>query len=98
MTPHGLLSGALLLAGLVCHSAFPAIAYGRQSDDVVQHQYEGSLGKSRIGMTIIREGDKIEGGHYFYQRYLVDIPITGTVEDGSRVTLREPGGVSRSLR
>ena len=92
MTPHGLLSGALLLAGLVCHSAFPAIAYGRQSDDVVQHQYEGSLGKSRIGMTILREGDKIEGGHYFYQRYLVDIPITGTVEDGSRVTLREPGG------
>jgi hypothetical protein len=42
-------------------------------------------------MTIIREGTKIEGGHYFYQNVLQDISITGSTQ-GSQITLIEPGG------
>ena len=42
-------------------------------------------------MTVIREGNKAEGGHYFYQKFLRDIPITGSTKD-SQVTLTEPGG------
>jgi hypothetical protein len=59
--------------------------------EVTQHQYEGSLGKSRIGMTMLREGDKIEGGHYFYQEFLKDIAIAGSMEN-SEITLTETGG------
>jgi len=57
----------------------------------VQHQYQGTLGSSSIGMTIVRVGNTIKGGHYFYRKYLEDIPLTGTEQD-STVTLREPGG------
>lgn len=46
---------------------------------------------ARIGLTVKREGNKIVGGHYFYQRYLRDIPITGATEN-SHITLAESGG------
>jgi hypothetical protein len=59
--------------------------------EVTQHQYEGSLGKSRIGMTVLREGNRVEGGHYFYQEFLKDIALTGSMEN-SQITLAETGG------
>lgn len=42
-------------------------------------------------MTVIRDGNRIEGGHYFYQKFLKDIPITGS-EERSLIVLTEPGG------
>ena len=42
-------------------------------------------------MTVKREGNKIKGGHYFYLKFLRDIPITGSTE-GSHITLVESGG------
>jgi hypothetical protein len=59
--------------------------------ELERHQYEGTLGKTRVGMTVLRDGNKIEGGHYFYQQFLEDIAITGSFEN-SQVTLTETGG------
>ena len=56
----------------------------------VHHQYEGKLGENRIGLTVIRTGNRIQGGHYFYQKFLKDIPLTGSF-DGSQITLDEMG-------
>jgi len=41
-------------------------------------------------MTLVHDGNRIEGGHYFYQKFLKDIPITGSVER-SLILLTEPG-------
>jgi hypothetical protein len=65
-------------------------------NELVQHQYEGKLGTSRIGLTVIREGNNIKGGHYFYQKVLRDISITGSTLV-SHVTLVEEGGGTFSL-
>ncbi len=75
----------VLLAALL-----PLFVSGQQKARLVRHQYEGALGASRIGMTIVREGNTIRGGHYFYQKFLKNIPITGWVE-GSEIVLTEPG-------
>jgi hypothetical protein len=83
-------SKRFLAAGMAVSLGFSAEAFEPRSDGVVQHQYEGSLGESRIGMTIIRDGNQIEGGHYFYQKFLRDIPITGFMKD-SQITLDEAG-------
>jgi hypothetical protein len=69
----------------------PTPLSGQHQDELVLHQYEGHLGDARIGLTVKREGNKIVGGHYFYQRYLRDIPITGATEN-SHITLAESGG------
>ena len=60
------------------------------ADRLVQHQYEGTLGSNRIGLTVLRRGNQIEGGHYFYQKFLRDIPLDGRIE-GSRVKFTEKG-------
>jgi len=78
-----LFSGICAL-GLACSLA------AQQQSAPLQHQYEGQLGESRTGMTIIRRGNPIEGGHYFYQKFLKDIPRTGSF-DGSQITLNEMG-------
>lgn len=75
------------MLGLACALACPTIA----ADRAVEHQYEGNLGQSVIGLSVLRVGNKIDGGHYFYQRYLQDIPIQGAIQ-GSDIVLTEPGG------
>jgi hypothetical protein len=75
---------------------FYAILFSQQKTQLVQHQYEGTLGTSRIGLTVTREGNDIKGGHYFYQKFLRDISITGSTQ-GSHVTLAEEGGGTFSL-
>lgn len=75
---------------------FCAFVFSQQKTQLVQHQYEGKLGTSRIGLTVTREGNNIKGGHYFYQKFLRDISITGSTQ-GSHVTLVEEGGGNFSL-
>ena len=70
--------------------------HSQRPNDVVQHQYEGKLGTTRIGLSVIREGNNIKGGHYFYQKFLRDIPISGSMKN-SHVTLIEEGGGAFSL-
>lgn len=85
-----ILLSVLLLLGS-CAVSLPTRAAAMAGSGTVQHQYQGTLGSSSIGMTIVRVGNTIKGGHYFYRKYLEDIPLTGTEQD-STVTLREPGG------
>jgi hypothetical protein len=80
-----------LILAVAASTAFAAYLPAQRSAELQQQQYEGTLGNSRIGMTIICEGNKIEGGHYFYQKFLQDISITGSMQ-GSRITLIESGG------
>lgn len=79
----------LLIGGMAASLiSFPQ-AGGAQCAEVWQNLYRGCLGPDRIGMTVIHEGNTIEGGHYFYQKYLRDIPLTGSLV-GCRITLSEP--------
>jgi hypothetical protein len=79
------------IIGIASMMVLLAHVQARQSNELEQHQYEGNLGKNRIGMTILRKGNRIDGGHYFYQKFLKDIPITGSVKD-TQITLMEDGG------
>jgi hypothetical protein len=54
--------------------------------------YTGTLGEARIGLTLlVNDSGAIQGGHYFYAKYLKDIPLSGSFANG-RVTLNESGG------
>ena len=53
---------------------------------------QGDLGQSQIGMTLlVKDGDTTVRGHYFYAKYLKDIPLTGTIQ-ASDLTLYAEGG------
>lgn len=53
--------------------------------------YAGAIGEIPIGMTVFVSGNKIaDGSHYYYRKYLKDIPLTGTT--GTELHLTEPGG------
>lgn len=69
-----------------------------QNAEVVSAGYVGTLGTQRIGMTLIvkKDGTILPGSHYFYQKHLTDIPLTGTAR--SNVTLEEPGGGTFALQ
>ncbi|MEP6719884.1 MAG: hypothetical protein ABJA77_00445 [Variovorax sp.] len=60
--------------------------------------YEGVLGTSLIGMTLVapRGADGRLTGHYFYGKFLKDIPLTGSFQ-GGRLTLREASGGTFTL-
>jgi hypothetical protein len=57
-------------------------------------QYSGTLGQSRIGLTVQVENGRATGGHYFYQKYLKDIPLTAKQDNGT-LQLKEAGGEFR---
>lgn len=55
------------------------------------HQYSGVVGSSPINITIgFLNGKIVDGSHYYYRKYLKDIPLMGTV--GSEIRLNETGG------
>jgi hypothetical protein len=58
---------------------------------VQRFQYAGTLGQSRIGMTLFVAGSHSNGGHYFYQKYLTDIPLSVTEGSGGLI-LKEQNG------
>lgn len=52
---------------------------------------DGTLGSSRIGVVLVMQGVRVSAqSHYFYQKYLKDIPLTGSAAGG--FVLHEPGG------
>lgn len=88
-----LLPAAMIL--LIAGAATTASA--QNNDDVVAASYEGTLGAQRIGMTVtVKDKKLVPDSHYFYQKHLTDIPLTGTA--GDAVTLKEPGGGAFALR
>ncbi|KGM32346.1 hypothetical protein [Inquilinus limosus] len=85
-------SAAALLALLVGTSAGLA-----QAADAESFNFEGTLGPTRVGMTLVVQDGKIAApSHYFYQKHLTDIPLTGDAAKG--VTLTEPGGGTFALQ
>ena len=82
--------------GAVGWAVVMAMVTTARSDDTKSWGLEGSLGASRIGMTLVlANGEVRPGSHYFYQKYLKDIPLTGTV--GNEIVLHEPGGGTFTL-
>lgn len=68
-------------------------AFARLSaQDAFQVSYEGTLGPSRIGLTLVLKANVITGGHYFYAKYLTDIPVTGALENGAITLKGQDGG------
>jgi hypothetical protein len=59
--------------------------------------FAGTVGKSRIGMTLLVASGKITGGHYFYAKDLKDIPLKAGTQ-GSGVILFDPEGGQFALR
>ena len=69
-----------------------------QDSGLNQVSYDGTLGPTRIGLTlIVKGGNSIAGGHYFYAKYLTDIPLTGTMQ-ASALTLKGGDGGSFALK
>jgi len=55
------------------------------------NDYAGMVGDAPVGMTLSITGNTVaEGSHYYYRKYLKDIPLTGTA--GPDLRLAEPGG------
>jgi len=60
--------------------------------------YEGTLGSTRIGLTlVVKGGNAITSGHYFYAKYLTDIPLTGAMQS-SALTLKGQDGGTFALK
>lgn len=60
-------------------------------------EMRGTVGSSKIGVALtIRDYRTFIEGHYFYVRYLTDIPLTGSMR-GEALELNEPGGGSFHL-
>ena len=87
---HGMAATILVLAAAITQ-AQPAATVSRVT-------LEGTIGQSKIGMTLIVNADQvITGGHYFYAKYLKDIPLTAGTQ-GTGVILYEPKGGQLALR
>jgi hypothetical protein len=81
----------LFLARLLTALLFAATLSAAQNAQYIT--YEGTLGSARIGLTlIVKDPNTIIGGHYFYARYLTDIPITGAYQPGSLALQGTDGG------
>lgn len=94
MTALKLASRGLLAAALI--TGLSGVA--RADDDIDRVSLEGTLGQERIGMTLlIKNGKTLSGGHYFYGRYLQNIPLRGKLQ-GETLRLSEAGGGEFQLR
>ena len=83
------------IALLTAVSLLPA--WGQAADGSNRVSLTGTLGQTQIGMTLhLKDMNAIESGHYFYSKYLKDIPLTGKLQ-GSVVTLQEPEGGTFTL-
>jgi hypothetical protein len=70
-------------------AATAAAAVQAQDSSLDRTTYSGTLGLTRIGLTLfVQGGNSITTGHYFYAKYLSDIPLTGTVQAGG-LTLKD---------
>ena len=81
---------------LIALSAGP-VAAQNTAPGAESFNYEGTLGPERVGMTlVVRDGKLVAPSHYFYQKHLTDIPLTG--DAGASLAMNEPGGAMLSLR
>lgn len=76
---------ALILLALVTSQA-------QTTDGATQISYQGTLGAARIGLTVVVKNGAISGGHYFYAKYLTDIPLNGSAQPGALSLHGQDGG------
>src|SRR5271166_4470199 len=75
-----------------------AKAPAQDAGAATQMSYEGTLGSTRVGLTlVVMGGNTITGGHYFYAKYLTDIPLTGAIQS-SALTLKGQDGGTFALK
>ena len=87
---HCIVALALILAAGTTHA--------QSSAKVNRVTFTGTVGQSRIGMTLlVNAAGTINGGHYFYAKYLKDIPLTAG-NQGTGIVLSEPEGGQFALR
>lgn len=74
------------------------IMHAQNAARINRVSFTGSVGKSKIGLTLLVNGaGVIAGGHYFYAEDLKDIPLTaGTQSTG--IVLFDPEGGQFALR
>jgi hypothetical protein len=74
------------------------VGLARAQATVNRVTFTGTVGQSRIGMTlIVNAAGSVTGGHYFYAKYLKDIPLKAGTQ-GSGIVLFEPEGGQFALR
>jgi len=77
----------------VLTAATGVVALGQDSSGSTRISYEGTVAATRIGLTLIVKPDNtLSGGHYFYARYLTDIPLTGAMQPGAVMLKGQDGG------
>lgn len=91
MPQRSYLSNRPFLAGILL---IVFCAVGRAvAQDPAQISYDGTLGASHIGLVlIVKGGNAITGGHYYYARYYTDIPLTGSLQAGGLALKGQDGG------
>jgi hypothetical protein len=67
-------------------------AQAQEAGSATQISYEGNLGPARIGLTVVVKSGVVSGGHYFYAKYLTDIPLTGSIQPGVLALKGQDGG------
>jgi hypothetical protein len=80
-----------IFAMLLCLAS--AVAHAQDAGGATQISYEGTLGPARIGLTVIVKNGAVSGGHYFYAKYLTDIPLNGSIQPGALTLHGQDGGV-----
>lgn len=85
------------IGSIACALALLLVAPASADPQQVRAQLSGAIGPHPIGVqVIVRDESKLEGGHYFYSKHLVDIPLQGQIK-GEQVTLRGADGGVFSL-
>jgi hypothetical protein len=84
------------LAVILSMAVGPSLA--EDPADLTQIVYEGTLGSAHIGLTLLVNGNNtVASGHYFYAKYLTDIPLTGAMQS-STLSLQGNGGGAFALK
>ena len=79
-----------LFAAFLCLAL--AAANAQETGSATQISYEGTLGPARIGLTVLVKSGAVSGGHYFYAKYLTDIPLTGSIQPAALALQGQDGG------
>lgn len=92
--PKHLLAALVLVFVLVLAAG---TTQAQPADTVSRVTFSGTIGQSRIGLTLVVNAAKvITGGHYFYAKDLKDIPLKAGTQ-GVGVILYEPDGGQLAL-
>ena len=77
--------------------AFAQMDAGMWTKGIWTKEMRGTVGSNRIGVALtIQDNRTLIAAHYFYAKYLINIPLTGSIQ-GKEFELNAPGGGSFHL-